>query len=478
MTQAATAPDGADTGALSSKQIVFMVAALVLAVISFQLNATMLGPAFYDIETELGKGAFAAMSTFFYLSAAVANVVLIRWSDYIGRKRVMMGVLLVLCIGTLLCIFGTSLTVVVIGRILQGACNVTFGLSFLIMRERLSGPTFGVCCGVVTSINGGVAGVDALLGGFLADRFGYRSIFALILVIGVAGIGFAWKSVPTDEAGRAASGRMDWIGAALIGLTVAGLILFFSSGGDAGWSSPIALACIIVSIVALVALVAFEQRVASPLVDIDQMRSRQAWPLIVATILNMASFMVVLGFIILKIAEDPDSGFGLGGTMTALLFLTPAAVVQLITAPLIGRLAVRIGFVTVFRAGIVGSIVVTSLLAVFAQNQTMLVLLMAAFGCAYMGVTLTAMSVLGVTQAPEDEPGSLPGISNAAFGVGSSLGFAWAGPVVGTGTVSSFGTALWICAAIGVGALGASVILKPRPLEVGPAATREPSPSG
>jgi hypothetical protein len=67
-----------------------------------------------------------------------------------------------------------------------------------------------------------------------------------------------------------------------------------------------------------------------------------------------------------------------------------------------------------------------------------------------VGVTLTAMSVLGVTQAPDGHPGSLPGIGNAAFGVGSSIGFGWAAPVVGSGTVSSFTTARWICAAIGL----------------------------
>jgi predicted MFS family arabinose efflux permease len=441
-----------------------MVAALVLAVISFQLNATMLGPAFYDVETHLGKGSFAAMSTYFYLAGAVANVVLIRWSDYVGRKRVMLGILALLCVGTVLCIVGTSLPVVLIGRVMQGACNVTFGLAFLIMRERLSGPTFGVCCGVVTSINGGVAGVDALLGGFLADHFGYRSIFLLILVIGVAGIAFGWMAVPADEPGRAASGRMDWVGAALIGLGVACLILFISSGGDAGWSSPIALAFIVVSIVALVLLVVVERRLANPLVDIEQMRSRLAWPLIVSTILNMGSFMVVTSFIILKIAEDPDSGFGLDGTTTAILFLTPSAIVQLVTAPLIGRLAMRIGFVTVLRAGIAASIVVTSLLAVFADDKGMLIVLMAVFGCTFMGVALTAMSALGVTQAPEDHPGSLPGISNAAFGVGSSIGFAWAAPVIGSGTLSSFPTALWVCAAIGVVSFAFSLVLRPRAL--------------
>jgi MFS family permease len=466
VSQASTAEDAT---ALSTRRIAFMVAALVLAVISFQLNATMLGPAYYDIETELGKGSFAAMSTYFYLAGAVANVVLIRWSDYIGRKRVMIGILALLCVGTLLCVVGTTLPVVLVGRVMQGACNVTFGLAFLIMRERLSGAVFGVCCGVVTSVNGGVAGVDALLGGFMADRFGYRAIFLLILVIGALGIVFGWKAVPADDPDRTAAGRMDWVGAALIGLGVACLILFISSGGDRGWSSTMTLAFLVVCIVALVLLVVVEKRVATPLVDIDQMRSRLAWPLIVATILNMGSFMVVAGFIILKIAEDPDSGFGLDGTTTAIMFLTPSAIVQLITAPLIGRIAVRIGFVTVFRAGIVASIAVTSLLAVFADDKGMLVILMAVFGCTFMGMTLTAMSVLGVTQAPEANPGSLPGISNAAFGVGSSVGFAWAAPVVGTGTLSSFPTALWICAAIGVVTFGVSLILKQRPLETGPA---------
>jgi len=77
-------------------------------------------------------------------------------------------------------------------------------------------------------------------------------------------------------------------------------------------------------------------------------------------------------------------------------------------------------------------------------------------------MALTPMMALGVIQAPEDEPGSLPGISNAAYGIGGSLGFAWAGTVVGAGTAGSYHSALWICVAIGIAAIATSVILKPR----------------
>lgn len=456
---------------LSRSQTAFMVAALVASVISFQLNATMLGPAIRDINTELGPDAFASMSSYFYLSGAIANVVFIRWSDFVGRKRVLLGIMVVLCIGTVLCIVSTSLPVVVLGRVLQGGCNVTFGLAFLILRERLSGPAFGFCSGVIASINGGVGGVDALAGGFMVDHFGYRSIFVLILIVGVAAIVLAVKAVPADDPGRADSGRMDWVGAALIALTVAGIDLFLAQGGHSGWSSPVAIGFVTAAVVALVAFVVVEKRVAHPVVDIDEIRTRYAWPLIVVTILCLASFTMAIGYILPSIAENDDVGFGASAEMTALLFLTPAAVAQLISAPLIGRLAVRIGFVTVLRAGLIGSVPIGALIAIFAFEQNVVILLIPLLGLAFGGVAGTALAVLGVIQARADEPGSLPGLSNAAFGVGSSLGFAWAGPIVASGTVSGFHSALWISVAIGVVALGMSLVLKPRPPSTAPAPT-------
>jgi MFS family permease len=465
---AATTTESEPAGALSRSQTVLMVAALVLSVASFMLNATMLSPAIRDINAHLGTNAFAAISSYFYLAGAIANVVLIRWSDYIGRKRVLLGILVMLSIGTLLCVFGTSLPVVVAGRVLQGASNITFGLTYLIMRERLTPAMFGVCCGVISAVNAGVGGTDALLAGFLVDHFGYRAIFVLTLVVGFVALALGWKALPADESARAAAGRMDWLGAVLLAVTVAGINLFLGNGKDLGWSSPFVVGLIVAAIVAFVAFVVIEKRLAYPLVHIDELRSRYAWPLIAVTILCFASFMVVLGFIIPSIAENRSVGFNANGMTTALLFITPAALVQLIVAPLIGRLAVRIGFVTVLRAGIVAAVTVVALLAVFALDRNITILLMIGFGAA-MGVTLTPLAALGVIQAPQEEPGSLPGICNAAFGIGGSLGFTWAGAIVGAGTKASYHLALWVCVAIGIAAIATSLILKPRvPATSGP----------
>ena len=448
-----------------------MIAALLVAVVSFNLNASMLAPAIRDIETELGAGAYAAMSTYFYLAGAVANVVLIRWSDFVGRRRMVIAALVVLCVGTLLCAFSSSLTLVLIGRVLQGVSNINYGLAFLIMRERLSPKTFGFASGFVTATSGGVAGADGILGGWMADHFGYQSIFMLIGVVGVLGILLCAVAVPADERERSAPGRMDWAGAALIALGVAGLNLFFSAGSHSGWVSPLALGFIVAAMVALTLLVVVERRLSHPLVDIDQMRSRQAWPLVAVIVLNMASFMVVMGFVVPYIAEDKDSGFGFSGLMTGLLFLAPAAFLQLATAPLFGRLAVKIGFVTLLRAGLASSIVLIVLLTVFAHNYVAVAILVATMGMSYMAMVMTAMSALAVLQAPADAPGSLPGISNAAYGVGSSIGFAWAGPIVGSGTTETFPIALWTCVGIAAVSFTLSIVLKPM------VPSRAPSPS-
>jgi len=80
-----------------------------------------------------------------------------------------------------------------------------------------------------------------------------------------------------------------------------------------------------------------------------------------------------------------------------------------------------------------------------------------------MGMVLTTLGALGVVQSPDDEPGALPGISNPSVGIGISLGFAWAGPVVGAGTAASFERALWVCVVIGAIAMVFSFILRPKP---------------
>ena len=97
------------------------------------------------------------------------------------------------------------------------------------------------------------------------------------------------------------------------------------------------------------------------------------------------------------------------------------------------------------RAGIAATIVVVALMAVFADNKWAIVALMVVFGITCAAVIHTPLMSLGVLQASDEAPGALPGLANASYGIGFSLGFAWAGPIVGSGTDSTFQHAFWTC---------------------------------
>ena len=175
-----------------------LVATLTLAVLSYQLNATMITPVLPQIAASLGETLdhASAISSLFFLSGGIAGIVLARWSDFIGRKRCLLAVLAILVCGTILCVVAPNLTVLLAGRLMQGCSSAAFQITYLLLREMLQKELFGVSLGVITAISGGAGGIDGYLGGLLAGRFGVRSVFIAILLVGVLATATAAWQLP------------------------------------------------------------------------------------------------------------------------------------------------------------------------------------------------------------------------------------------------------------------------------------------
>ena len=234
------APSPANPSA--ERRAVGLVATLILGVLSYQLNASMITPALPDIADQLGEdiGQVSQVSSLFFVAGAVGGVVLGRWSDFIGRKRALFIVLGILSVGTLLCLFAPNLTVLLIGRVLQGASSAAFQLAYVILSESLSAKVFGTTLGIITAVNGGVGGVDGYIGGLLSETFGFRSIFVVIFLVGLMAIVCVARVIPAS-AGGASTGKMDWWGAAVLSIALICVTYFVSSGPSAGWLAPITL---------------------------------------------------------------------------------------------------------------------------------------------------------------------------------------------------------------------------------------------
>lgn len=422
-----------------------LVAALIGAVVLFQLNATMLSPAVTDLGERLDAGAdqVGLQATVFFLSAALFGVFLPRLSDIAGRRPVILAVVAVTNAGTVIGLLAPNIEVLYAARGVQGVCGVLVPMSLMVLRDAVPPERFGFHVGVITGVNGGVAGVDALLGGVIVDTVGFRGVFASILVAGLIAAGLVWRWLPDSR--PSAGTRMDWRGAALLCATI-GLLTVGISGGNV---------LLIGAAVALFAVfVLVERRRPDSLVPVRQMRDRGTWGLLLTTTLTLAGVFAAINFVLPLLAQE---GFGMSASAASLLYLTPYALVGWLVAPFAGRLAQNIGYRTVFRVGVLGSVVALVVMVFGLASPAVLV------GCAVLlGVTAAGMAnimlnAMGVVYSPADNQGLLPGLNSAAFNVGASLGTAVLSSLVGL--PGGYQLALGVAVMISLLALAVSFVL-------------------
>lgn len=445
---------------LSGRRAAALVSALILGVVSFQLNASMLTPALPDIAESFGVGAgdVAPVSSMFFLAGAITGPAIARWSDFIGRRTALLVVLGTMAVGTVLCILAPTLWVLVIGRFLQGCSSGTFGLSYLILSNALSKRLFGMAVGTIAAINGGVGGVDGFLGGLMADEYGYRSIFIAVLMLTVIAVVSILAVVP---GGRPADveGHMDWRGAALLSVLLACVTVFFSNGSTIGWTDPLTLALGVGALIAFGLFWFAEGRSTSPLIAPRHLRSRQVWPVIATTVLMLSGIFAILNFTAILLSQDATVGYGLTAAMSALLILTPSALIGVAFAPLAGWVADRRGWIPTLRVGSALCVVPAVAAALVWHNTWALVACLATLGVSYYGIFLTTINGLSVLLSPKDAPGALAGINGSSFGIGASLGVVVVAPFAGLGTDTGYTTALWISAAITAAAFVVSLFV-------------------
>lgn len=441
-----------------------LIATLILSILSYQLNASLFSAALPAMAAHFQESTenVAKVQSLFFLTGAVLGMAFSRWSDFLGRRRTLLIVLILMLGGTVLCLLAPNLTVLLVGRVLQSATSATFTISFLLLSERFSKRLFGISVGVISAVNGGIGGLDGFLGGFITDTIGWQFLFVLVLGVGVLALVLVAVVVPKGSA-RKSEGRMDWWGAGALGTFLVLLSNLIGQASTSGWGDIWTLGYLAGALVAGLAFVAVEKRVARPLIAIEQLRSRQVWPVLASTVLTLAGIFSALNFTVILLSQDAKAGYGLSASMSALLYLTPTAFVGVLTAVFSGWFAQRIGWFKALRISS-GLIVLAAVaVAIFAADRWMVFVLLIIMGVLYLGQFQSTVSGIAVLNSPKSAPGSVPGLNGACFGIGASVGIAVVAPAVAAGTIAGYQTALWISAGFALAAFAASLLLRPVP---------------
>jgi EmrB/QacA subfamily drug resistance transporter len=371
-----------------------------------------------------------------------------RLGDLFGYRRLFLLGMSAFTVASLLCgVAGTSGQLVA-ARLLQGLAAAAMAPQVLALitavipvPERARALSwFGVTLGV-----GGVAG--QVLGGLLlnADLFGlgWRPIFLVNGPVGLVAVTLAYRWLPAGAGGRRP--RLDLPGAVGLSAAVALALVPLALGREQGWPvwTWLSLAA---AVPVLLATLAWERRVAEPLLDLALFRSRSftaGLAINVAFMASMASFMFVITLLL-------QAGLGLSALQAGLVFVP----LGLLTLPssLLGRhLVARFGL-RVLTAGAAISAVGVLVPALYLHLSSTIDAAwvsapMALFG---LGSGLTLPAVIGAVLAGvrPDQAGAAAGVLTTTQQFAGAIGLAAIGAiyfaVLPSGYRPATETALWV----------------------------------
>lgn len=408
-----------------------VMTALLVACFAFQLNASMLSPALERMAKELKTtdDVIGLTQTVFFTAAALFSLFLPRLGDMIGRRKLLTGMMALTAVGCVLSALAGmtgSVALLFVGRVIQGVAGPTVPVCLIMLRVAVPDPKrYGTLLGVITAVNGGIAGVDALAGGWLAQNFGFGSVFWTMAVIAVlAAVAVAFL---TDESLVPGDHRMDWSGTIALVVAVGALLTIFNELAKLSKANFWLVAGLF--LLAALSAVAFwiqEERTSQPLVATVYLRSRSTWALLLTTTLTMTGVFAVMNGLVPGLAQNTGYGPGLGTDVVSFWTLTPYAIAGLLMGPVSGTLAGRFGYRKVLRVGLLGTVI--GLGAIFAISPSATPVLLLAVnvfvGITYAGMSNIMLNGLGVVLSPSDNPGYLPGLNAGAFNLGAGISFA------------------------------------------------------
>jgi EmrB/QacA subfamily drug resistance transporter len=441
---------------------------LLMAGVSFALSQTLVIPALPEIGEDLGASATATswLLTGFLLSASIATPIVGKLGDLYGKGRVLTAVLLVFSVGAIVCALGHTIGVVIAGRVLQGVAGGVFPLAFGIVRDTFPRERIPAGLGMISAIFGIGGGIGLPLSGVIVDNFNTQWLFGINLIALPSALA-AYLLIPPLPSGRRP--RIDWLGAALLSAALGAILLGVSQADDWGWGSPANVGLIAGGLLVAAIFLRVEARTPEPLIDLAVMRQ----PAVATT--NLTAFMVGLAMfasflLIPQLAQAPErTGYGFGATVTgAGLLLLPAALAQLATGALAGRLGQHIGFRAVLATGAALTSASFVVLAA-AHGHEVEILAAAALLGAGISFAFAAMANLIVAAVPQSEVGIATGINTVMRTVGGSFGAAIATAILagstgigGLPTEGAYTAAFAFSAVAGLAAVGAALLV-PRP---------------
>lgn len=299
-----------------------------------------------------------------YLLAITTLIVSVgRLGDMIGRRRLLLGGILVFTLASAASGMAPSLGWLIAARAVQGlGAAIMMALAMAFVGETVPKAKTGSAMGLLGSASAIGTALGPSLGGLLIAVLGWQAIFLINVPLGLVALTLAWRYLPENRSAQAQErarfdhARFDHLGTLLLALTLAAYALAMTLGrGDFG-----ALNMVLLMAAALGAglFLLAQARVASPLIRLAAFRN----PVLSGSLAVNALVSTVMMATLVVGPFYLSGTFGLNPALVGLVMAIGPVVSALSGVPA-GRLVDRLGASTVVVTGLVAMVAGASGLA-------------------------------------------------------------------------------------------------------------------
>jgi EmrB/QacA subfamily drug resistance transporter len=397
----------------TSKRAVLLVTTTASFLFPFMLAAVNIALPSIGRELSLDAVMLGWIATAYLLSSATLLIPFGRIADIYGRKKIFTCGIVILTLASLFSGMANSATMLISCRVFQGfggamLAGTAIALLITVFPANERGKVLGI--NVAATYLG--LSLGPVLGGILTHHLGWRSIFFLGAILGLAVIGITLWKLKGEWTG-AKGERFDLAGSVIYVLGLVALVYGFNS--FTLLPAGLGVGLIVGGAIGLAAFVRWEMITRSPVLDVSLFRNNKAFALSnVAALINYSATFAVT--FLMSLYLQYLKGFN---PESAGLILVAMPAMQAIFSPLAGRLSDRIEPRLIASAGM-GLTTIGLTIFIFLNAQTPLGLIIG--NLILMGFGFALFSSPNTNAVMSSAPNTAYGVASATLATMRQVG--------------------------------------------------------
>ncbi|EGD56577.1 MFS transporter [Gordonia neofelifaecis] len=269
--------------------MIVMAGGVALFAINVYLTTSLLPSAVADIG---GEDLYAWTMTVFLVVSVISSMLVSRWLSRFGARRSYVFAFALFAAGTVVAGASPTMTVMLVGRALQGfGAGLLGGLGFSVIRLVLPPSLWQRSIALMSAMWGVGNFVGPVVGGFFAQIHFWRGAFGLLALFAAGLIALTLRALPARGTSTEPAGPVPWVSLTLLTVAVGAVSVASLVHGGVTW--------ILMSVAAIggAAFIVWERRASSRVLPEMTYRGRSPLRWIYLAIVVLAAVSTIETFL-------------------------------------------------------------------------------------------------------------------------------------------------------------------------------------